>query len=93
MPDKDGQLSSDEKTQALEWIGTQHGKTPPRCPWCAHDKFNLNSHVLGLLSASGETSFPAIMLHCDRCSFTFVFSAIMAGLIRLDDEEEAGGGA
>ncbi len=58
------------------------------CPLCGNDNFTVNDYIYVCPTMQLETNkvdlrsvFPAIMIDCDNCHYTFIFHAIKAGII------------
>lgn len=92
MPDKDGQLTKEEKKTATGWI---EDKTPRLgCPACKQSHFTLGDHLVTpmMYTGSGITiggpAYPQLMVICSNCSYTLYYNAVMMGIAEPLDESK-----
>lgn len=91
MSIEDGIVDSDVVKRFSEWM-TARG-IPYECPTCGKDESALAKHFVtpSQMMGSGQvmgTTYPMLMLVCDHCAATRLFSAVAAGLYKSDQGEQ-----
>lgn len=87
MPEADGKLTEEDIDRIHEWM--EDNGISPNCSQCRSNRWFINTHLMSLTSLGttqsphGRVCFPAILLHCGKCGFTRIFSAVVMGIKNL----------
>ena len=86
MPDDNGKLSKEEHAQAVHWLNEKVPKAGI-CAVCGHKPLVLGKYVGSMLISLIEgRSYPALVLHCAKCGYYRLHSAILAGVVERESE-------
>jgi len=85
------QLSETQQKKALEKLTYFFSKSCDSCSghdWLLNDKvFEMREFNMGTLVLGGQASvFPVITVSCKQCGNTYLFNAILLGLIEKKDD-------
>ena len=76
---------------AIEWLKQRSASGTPRCIVCGQDEWSvtevveLRPYTGGGLAVGGPV-YPVFQTICTTCGHTLLFNAVIAGVLKADDE-------
>lgn len=93
MTEEEALLTEEQEQLALDWVRKHWVADQESCEVCKHSDWVLAPYLVALPILMGEhinlrRFYPKFLIMCENCGNTKFFSAIKAGIVPIDLEEE-----
>ena len=93
MTTQDQTLQRVDAANVNAWVN-EHWKGDHACPICGNTHWGINEDIVEVgnyrlaqrFNLDGETICPPLLIYCETCSYTMLFSAVMLGLVEEVDQ-------
>jgi hypothetical protein len=95
MPDSNGKLTSEEKTEVTDAINRQWQDHPHACPICGDTRWIISDYIVRpiTMGPDGQTilsgpAYPNVLVISQKCGYSFMMNIRILGFGHLIQKKE-----